>query len=111
MTPVDILRKTRELLSEPVRWTRGAYARDASGADVPYDEQAATCWCLSGAVDLAGQGQSIAAARARDYIRVAIDSDDDSMVTIPTFNDDPGRTHADVLAAIDRAIALASEDK
>jgi hypothetical protein len=36
-------------------WTRGAWARDKDGALMRCNHSEATCWCLSGAVELAAR--------------------------------------------------------
>lgn len=49
--------------------------------------------------------QTERAQRAEEYLKVAVED------AIPTWNDEEGRTHAEVLAAFDRAIALAEADE
>ena len=47
---VEILLECRRKLREPVRLTRGAYARDAAGRRVNARSPAACCWCAMGVV-------------------------------------------------------------
>lgn len=47
---IEILTETRELLARPGAWTQGAFARNANGDSVPATANAATCFCLGGAV-------------------------------------------------------------
>lgn len=42
--------KVTELLSDPARWTRGAWARDARGIPVNVMDPTAVCWCFVGAI-------------------------------------------------------------
>jgi hypothetical protein len=51
--PIDIIRRTLEILREPEQWTATARARDEYGNHVaPYDPRA-VCWCIEGAVSMA----------------------------------------------------------
>lgn len=50
-------------------WTKGAYARNASGAWCVASEPQAVCWCLDGAI-LAASGSAADAVTSRAYARV-----------------------------------------
>ncbi len=52
MTPVEVLRGTREKLAQG--WTKGATARDCNGKPVSPTEPTAACWCVYGAAIAAG---------------------------------------------------------
>jgi hypothetical protein len=90
-------------------WCQGADARDAADQPVPgWDEDAAS-WSVLGAL-LGSQGRGArtaqqvpveALAGAAAGVGVATDA-----YSLKTWNDAEGRTHADVLAALDRAILL-----
>lgn len=92
---VDIIKKARELLSDPKRWTTGAGARDKHGDPIPVNSPMAVCWCMSGAL-----------ARIAGYS----DAWDAEKLLHPNF---PGgitgfndtHEHADVLELMDKAIA------
>jgi hypothetical protein len=44
------LERVRDLLSDPVRWTKGAFARDKNGTPVPVNPDGpAVAWCALGA--------------------------------------------------------------
>ncbi len=93
-----VLRATRERLSNPLRWTAGAMARDAEGRVVSPLADEACCWGLEGALYLE--------LRPFGYC---------AMLITPTYafmraqlrawpvlwNDKPGRQHAEVLKALD----------
>jgi hypothetical protein len=83
-------------------WTQGVYARLANGTPASLTESDATCWCTSGAIYASLMPQTFA-FEAR---RVFIDAND-LAVGIAEWNDAPGRTQAEVLAAFDKAIAEA----
>lgn len=99
MTPAEILRRARDRIATPERWTQGAYRRDANGKKCNPDE--AVCWCSVGAIT------SICNIRKRedwapvDFLGEVVGD------RIGVWNDAPNRTHAEVLDAFDRAIALA----
>ena len=48
MTELEILKGVRDLLADPVHWTKGAYARFSQGSSAAPILQA-TCWCVNGA--------------------------------------------------------------
>jgi hypothetical protein len=94
MTIVDSLRVARKMIERPEAWTRGWFARTATGDEVSAYDRKAVCWCSSGAMARVG-----AEARAYAFLARAMDGD------IASFNDTS--THAEVLTAFDRAIVIA----
>lgn len=94
MTTLETLKAMRELLSAPERWTKGECARDASGNRVDISSPDATCFCLIGAAGLVGEFKSV------------MDLLDRLVAPGPAscWQDAPERTHAEVLALLDRAI-------
>lgn len=102
MNTKEILIAARQLVEKPERWTQGVFARDLNGRPVDLLGPHAKCFCISGAVgrvvkrDHAKWDQILEllakTARRRNIVR---------------FNDANKRTHAEVLAAFDRAIAAA----
>lgn len=94
-TTKEVLVKARALVEKG--WTKDAYARDSSGDRVPYYDFTACQWCMVGAVDAADDIRL--RFSAKDILRRVIGGQ------ISAFNDAPSTTHADVLAAFDRAIA------
>ena len=98
----DTLRAARETLSDPTRWTQGAYARSASGRRLWFESPSAVCWCAYGALGK-HSGLHPEEGRAADFLRRAADELFDLYPT--EVNDDRG--HAAVLSMYDLAIALA----
>lgn len=97
MTPstLALARRVRALLAEPERWTQGCYARDASGRAVNSGDRSAQSWDIMGAMKRCGGWtfpmlEMLNAEAGGDFV---------------SWNDAPGRTHADVLALLDRVIA------
>ena len=92
----------RELLSVPERWNKGFGARNSKGEAVSSLSPTACAWCLKGAcAQVTGIEYSVVGDRF-DRLIVSI-----RMVCgyfVSDFNDAPGRTHAEVLALIDKAI-------
>lgn len=100
MTPLEILRAARERLADPARWLHGqpsGHAVDASGHDVsPWSPEAAR-WDLPGALLC----HELPRSRSAVFRLVAS--------AVGPWNYAPERTHAEVLAVLDRAIELAKE--
>lgn len=102
-TAVDVLVAARELISVSERWTQGETARDRDGRFVLSDSKDAVCWCGLGALTKAVKASSFW-FEARDLLlRVEPGG-------IAKFNDAKGRTHAEVVALFDSAIALARKE-
>lgn len=103
---VDVLTKARGLVEKG--WTTGHYARDSFGAECDYSF--ASCWCAEGALFASCTGLTFAEPGTEDdALGRAFNRMFDVIGSkhIPTWNDAPGRTQAEVLAAFDRAIELA----
>ncbi len=108
LTVVDVLREVRALLADPNCWTQGEIARNRAGKPEFAESKEACCWCLVGAVwRVAGTGPE--ARQARRFLHVAIDGI--PLGKIPNWNDTPGRTHAEVVVVVDRAIELAEAEE
>jgi hypothetical protein len=104
MTTVEILKAAKERIGTPESHTRGAYARDANGAEAAPTETRACRWCVYGAIWSLGLNNTQESA-ACDTLRKASKRYFDS--TPIRVND--SREHPDVMALFDRAIALAEE--
>jgi len=100
---VATLTAARELLSDPVRWTKGRMARDAAGERAYSRSPEAVCWCAAGALNKVSSAWGVQEAQGILFASV-------SGKGIAAFNDDPTTTHADILAAFDRAIAAAKAE-
>lgn len=94
-----ILRAARERIARPEAWTRGAYWRDVNGQDCAQPD--AVCFCALGAIRASGgiDDASPPAKALKAVVRAL------GYSYVHDWNDDTPTTHADVLAAFDRAIA------
>lgn len=115
ITPLQLLKRARRLLSKKERWTQNHYARNAKGASRSPRGNSATCFCTIGALahELGVPGDRVSSHPAG---RVALDVLQQEMpVTymserhtntehIIIFNDTSSRKHIDVLRLYDRAI-------
>jgi hypothetical protein len=87
-------------------WTQNACARDAAGNEVDELSMKAVSFDALGALTRAGRDaprEAVHDAIAR--LRAGI-----GFATLGAWNDEPGRTQAEVLALVDRAISSASAD-
>jgi hypothetical protein len=101
----DVLRKAREKISDPARWTKGEFARDVHGKGLNNGcDPTATCYCALGAVEAVVNAPffSMNAHSVVTALNACVNGD-----SIADINDADTTTHADILAAFDRAIAAA----
>lgn len=103
-TTRDTLVAARALIAEPEAWTQGAFAKRADGGNTAAIAPAAICWCARGAIEMASRG-SFENENAAVY---AFQKANDTPSFIAEWNDAPERTHAEVIAAFDRAIEAAT---
>ena len=104
----QVLRDARNLIAAPERWTQGALARDRCGMPMAPDSPHARRWCMVGAirvviVEVDGDlfWDCVDAVDAVDAVSDVIGGG------TTAWNDLPGRSHAEVLAAFDEAITAA----
>jgi hypothetical protein len=112
--PSEILIAARALIDTPDKWTTGRLSRTKDGKATDYWSEDATCFCVLGAIFRANrrtyegfrmpEDRCAAEMEAERAIQRATQGD------VPLWNDDPGRTHAEVLEAYDRAIAALVEE-
>lgn len=108
----NVLLGVRWLLDAPARWTQGTWGRSQTGEAVPLPgcDSHLSCVCLMAAIDLVeacGSCTATAAALYKD-IPNAFQTPNAPRVTIQKWNDAETRTHADVLALLDRVLAGAA---
>lgn len=109
---LSVLKDARELLSEPTRWTCGAFARDQCGNWVDVVEPRASCWCLIGAISRTITLKSWEDDRFRhlekdqifDRLERLNTFKDSGAKNIPDFNDGGGTEHEHVLMLLDEAV-------
>ena len=99
MTTLEILKAARELLAVPERWTKGVGARDSKGIAVDWDDDSVYCRCAYIAISTVCGGQRPKEYSAFGALGFRRGHD------LFTWNDAPERTHAEVLARFDTAIA------
>lgn len=114
-TAATILRRARELISRPECWIQGSMARDADEHEADEWGSSATCWCIMGAFSRVASRMAPDDAQPDydDALRYMLDATGSEGTfagdALADWNDTHGRTHADVLAAFDRAIAAAEQ--
>lgn len=114
MILLDLFRAVRLLLADPKAWRQGKYAGKRIGetggpngdwsviAETVLEDPEANCFCIAGAIDRvadnAGEGLTLRNAARREMMKTVTR-------TTVDWNDAPGRTHAEVIAALDATIA------
>ena len=103
MTTVELLTASRDLISEPERWTQDAYARDIHGEPTDAVGDGAVCWCATGALWSAGHDHN--GKHFYDLYEDAVGelTQAAGRKSLVLYND--GHTHNQVLALFDEAIA------
>ncbi len=96
MRPVDILIAARAKIADPKHWIQKVMARLSDGTATSAFDPCATCWCSAGVIGSLTAGDSSTQYQA---IRLLSHAMGDNLVE---FND--SHTHAEVLAAFDKAI-------
>lgn len=91
------LKAERKLLSDPKRWTKGHFARDANGIPTDYYSKTATCWCQMGAAQKIGS--NVSATSLKQLVSGMFNYQDDV-----AFNDAPKTTHKDLMEFYDVCI-------
>lgn len=105
-TMSQVLRAARALIENPEKWIKGAEAQDAEGRRVTPNDVRAVCWCVTGAIERALGSDD----EYRPMITAArVFADAVGARYAYVYNDRKDVTHADVMAAFDRAIAAAED--
>ena len=112
---LDDLKAVRELLSSPKKWTQGQYAKDARGHAVDDCSPKATCWCLVGSMwkrgyDVGQWGCERVMSMINPLTAQLPPKDRIPGFSLTVWNDDPARTHEEVLALLDKAILAESSN-
>lgn len=101
MNNYDILTNAQNLIRDPKNWTQELYARDEDDHAVEPASKQAVCYCSLGAImRVTGLDSDTTEHPTFDLLEVAMGS------FVTEFNDD--RTHAEVMAAFDKARELAA---
>ena len=115
MTPEvrETLSRARALLAAPERWTQRADAREKTGYPCDARDVAAVSWCLVGAIGASATDEPKDDVRLSTItVETLYELSSLAFSTLPDYdglafyNDAPERTHADVLALLDRALAV-----
>lgn len=114
MSTLDILTNARELISDCVRWTKLANARDEKGIRIAPHDHMAVSWCAIGAVTkftseaeagILPSERALQSLCVRQLNRAAITIlEEDEEFGDPAMSLNDSRSHDDVLAMFDLAI-------
>jgi len=96
---LSVLARARELIGDERRWCRRTYARGWRGLPVPVQSSAAHRFCAVGALLRAGRELGLPVEDARNALEWQ------TVRPVQDWNDDPARTHYEVIAAFDAAVA------
>lgn len=112
MKTSQVLMKAKELIATPDTWTKDELAKDAFGVATDPLGPNARCYCSIGAVIKAHHFYgSPAGTRGRAYLSRAVREIAPETPVPPVSDYNDTRTHEEVLAMFDKAIALAKEDE
>jgi hypothetical protein len=105
MSPSDeiaVIRRAREIISDPVKWTQGSFARDKYGNTIEPISPYACRWCALGAIARAAKDLDVRPGDGAAAVDRLYDISD-GMRTVVSINDNAG--HAAILALFDKALA------
>lgn len=91
--------KAHELLADPKRWTKWAYARDVNGNGVKPESDDAVCWCIKGAIIKCYGGSFAQYGKQRNKVVDKLEELYD-ILQIHEFNDCIGTTHEQVVSLL-----------
>lgn len=94
---IEVLRRIERRIERG--WTTGAYARDEDGYEVNATDADACSWCLSGAMIAGWADSGQPHLRAYDAVLAALERQI-GPCNRAGWNDFPGRTQSEVLAAV-----------
>ena len=101
LTTAKNLETARARIENPENWCKEYFALDADHIEVDSSSSEAVAYCMLGALGSSGFG-----AQETALIRAIISLyPDQRFPDLPSFNDDVGTKHCDVMAVYDRAIA------
>jgi hypothetical protein len=113
MTVIDVLEGVLELIGKPDQWIQGQYAGHRYGgsnngeswsmvAFTSISESRSNCFCINGAIDrVIGSIGSKLGQQVRDEICKTLGI----TIRLSVWNDQPQRTHEDVLLALHASIS------
>lgn len=107
-TPLDTLKATRKFLADRKRWSQGKY-QDVRKRWFRHTE---LTYCLAGAMAFVKTGDAyrfLAISEEARLVGEAIGLNTPNVDYLVVWNDKSTRKHSEVLAALDKAIALAEE--
>jgi hypothetical protein len=101
MKPISECKTVAELLESPERWAQGFFAFNQDGDTRSPRSDEACKWCVFGAIKriYSGSAEDEAFYKLNDIIHES----DPRFILMVNWNDDPKRTHAEVLEAVRKA--------
>ncbi len=106
MNTLEVLKLARDLISTPDKWIKDEFALDSDGDVVDEISENAVCFCSYGAFNRVLLMYNVHTYDAKNVLTDIIKTQ--GYNSIVQWNDAPERTHADVLATFDMAIAKLS---
>ena len=103
--PVQLLEGALELLSDEFRWCQGAFAKNFDGDKTKSIDPSACSYCIMGAIRHQANDDFTAVLKTWKYIESVIGTS-----AIAIWNDDPKRTHNEIIETLKQAIVKAKND-
>ena len=98
---VTVLVRARQFIAREQHWCKGAFSRGWFNVPIRAQSQAARRFCAHGAILRAARELGLPSIGALEVLEARTGGP-----SLQDWNDDPRRTHADVLAAFDAAIDM-----
>ena len=107
---LQVLITARAILSSPSSWTKEVWARDEDAQPVAAADSTATSFCAYGALCRAQFILKDPIPLVLRPVQLLSYLNFGSYGELADWNDDPNRTHAEVLARLDAAISTLAEE-
>lgn len=108
---VKVLERAKELLNEK-GWCQGDLAKGAHGESVDLLDPRAASFCLVGAIRCQRETTSMdARLSAGIHLANVVGCLRGDWLTVPDYNDAPGRTKEEIMEVLSKAIELAKQEE
>ncbi|MFM7009061.1 MAG: hypothetical protein ACKO0Z_06960 [Betaproteobacteria bacterium] len=101
---LEVLKRSREIITDPKNWTQYTMARNDIGDKTSYDDPRACKFCAMGAIYKASHEALVCYDPVRAEVKETLNKRGGPTTWITSFNDSDDRQHSEVLELFDETI-------